>query len=182
MTTTINNILDFWFSKSMSDHWFSSTPDIDKQITDQYELVWEQASSGELDDWQQSGDGCLALCIVLDQFSLNMFRGSAKSFSTEQLAINISKLAIDAGWDKEINKDRVAFLYMPLMHSEKMEDQDLSVSSFEKAELEGNIRFAKHHREIIREYGRFPHRNKILGRESSLEEINYLNSDKAFTG
>lgn len=166
----------------MSEHWFSSTPEIDQQITEQFESVWEQARVGKLDAWKQTAEGCLALCIVLDQLPLNMFRGEIKSFSTEQQAVSVSKTAIEAGLDKEISKDQLAFLYMPLMHSENLGDQDLSVSKFEESELEGNIRFAKHHREIIREFGRFPHRNKILGRGSTQAEIDYLKSDKAFTG
>ena len=98
----------------------------------------------------------------------------------------VSKSAIKAGQDKEIDKECVAFLYMPLMHSENMEDQNLAVQSFEKAnfegDFEGDLRFAKHHRQIIRDFGRFPHRNQILGRESTHAEITYLNSEKAFTG
>ena len=85
-------------------------------------------------------------------------------------------------FDKEIDKDKVSFLYMPLMHSENIDDQNLSVKLFEKAALIDNLRFAKHHRDIIKKYGRFPHRNKILQRKSSRDEIDYLNSDNAFTG
>lgn len=179
---TLNDVLDFWFTKPMSDHWFSSTPQIDQQITHNYELLWQQAKDGRLQEWQENAEGCLALCIVLDQFPLNMFRGLEKSFSTEQQSAIITKHAIDKGFDAEIDKDRVAFLYMPLMHSENLVDQDHSIACFEKAGLDNNLRFAKHHREIIREYGRFPHRNDILGRESTQAELAYLNSKQAFTG
>jgi uncharacterized protein (DUF924 family) len=182
MKDDIAKVLDFWFTKPISDHWFSSTPKIDQQITDSYQSIWEQAKAGEFDVWKNSADGCLALCILLDQLPLNIFRGEAKSFSTEQRAVGITKYAIKAGFDNEISNDRVAFLYMPLMHSENMDDQDLAVTCFEKAGLEGNIRFAKHHREIVAQFGRFPHRNEALGRDSSDAEIEYLNSDKAFTG
>ena len=175
-------ILDFWFNEPINQHWFSSTPEIDRQISDLYEKTWEKAQAGEFQSWQQSAEGCLALCIVLDQFPLNMFRGTAKSFSTEQAAVRIAKWAIESNFDKKLSKDRLSFLFMPLMHSENLDDQDLAVSFFETAKLEGNIRFAKHHRELIREFGRFPHRNAILGRESTQEELDYLNSDKAFTG
>jgi uncharacterized protein (DUF924 family) len=182
VNSDITKVLNFWFTKPISDHWFSSTPEIDQQITDNYETVWEQAKASDLDSWKNSADGCLALCILLDQLPLNMFRGEAKSFSTEQQAVAITKHAIDTGLDTEINNDRVAFLYMPLMHSENMDDQNLAVECFAKAELEGNLQFAKHHRGIVEEYGRFPHRNKVLGRTSSAAEIEYLNSGKAFTG
>ena len=182
MRNDIDRVLDFWFTKPISDHWFSSTPDIDQQITDTYKSIWELAKSGEYDEWKTSADGCLALCILLDQLPLNMFRGEAKSFSTEQQAVSITKYAIKTGLDNEIANDRVSFLYMPLMHSENMADQDLAVSCFDKTKLEGNLRFAKHHRKIVAEFGRFPHRNEALGRASSPAEKEYLNSDKAFTG
>lgn len=184
--TKIIDILNFWFNKPMSEHWFSSTPEIDQQITDRYETVWLSAKAGELDHWrlseENSADGCLALCIVLDQMPLNMFRGTAKSFSTEQQAVGITKFAIENGLDEKISNDRVSFLYMPLMHSENMDDQHLAVKCFEKVELEGNLRFAKHHRGIVETFGRFPHRNEALGRESSQAEINYLDADNAFKG
>jgi len=178
----MTKVLRFWFSPPMSEHWFSSTPEIDQLIRDSYESLWQQAKAGELDNWQQNPGGCLALCILLDQMPLNMFRGTVKSFSTEQQAVEIAKLAIEKGFDNEIRNDRVAFLYLPLMHSEDMADQDLSVQYFEKAELENNLKFAKHHRGIVEKFGRFPHRNKALGRESSQAEVDYLNSDEAFAG
>jgi len=179
---TIEQVLNFWFTKPISNHWFNSTPEIDQQITDDYKSVWEQVQAGEFDRWKNSADGCLALCIILDQMPLNMFRGSAKSFSTEQQAVENTKHAIKEGFDNDIPNDRVAFLYMPLMHSENMDDQNLAVQCFEKAKLEGNLKFAKHHRGIVEEFGRFPHRNKALGRRNSQAEMDYLNSDKAFTG
>ena len=179
---TINDVLTFWFNKPMSDHWFSSTPEIDQEITDKFESVWEMAKAGELDFWQDSADGCLALCIILDQMPLNMFRNTVKSFSTEQQAVRVAKFAIDTGLDNVISEERVSFLYMPLMHSENMADQELCVKCFEKVKLDGNLRFAKHHRDIVELYGRFPHRNEILGRESTQAEMDYLMSKQAFTG
>ncbi len=173
--------MDFWFTKPMSDHWFSATPEIDQLIADNYKSLWQQAKKGQLDHWQESAEGCLALCIILDQMALNMFRNQAKGFSTEQLSVGITKDAISKGFDIEIAKDRVAFLYMPLMHSEDITDQDLSVACFKKAGLDHNYRFAQHHRALIREYGRFPHRNEILDRESTQAEIEYLNSKQVFT-
>lgn len=182
MNHEIEQVLAFWFTKPISVHWFSSTPQIDQKITDDYQSKWVQAKSGEFDDWKVSANGCLALCILLDQLPLNMFRGKAKSFSTEQQAVSIAKHAIEIGLDAEISNERVSFLYMPLMHSENMEDHDLAIKCFAKANLEGNLRFAKHHRGIVEQFGRFPHRNEALGRTSSPAEIEYLNSDKAFTG
>lgn len=178
----IENVLSFWFSKSMNKHWFSSTPEIDQQIANQYNTLWEKAKNGELKHWKTTSNGCLALCIILDQLPLNMFRNKVKSFETEQQAVAITKYAIKNKMDNDIENDKVSFLYMPLMHSEDNDDQDLCVKKFSARNLEHNLRFAKHHRDIVRKYGRFPHRNKILGRKSSQAEIDYLNSDKAFTG
>lgn len=179
---TPQHVLDFWYSKEMQGRWFSSTPALDDDIRRQFEALWLRAAAGELNGWQETPAGCLALVIVLDQLPLNMFRGTAKSFSTEQQAVEITRHAIEKGQDQRLPADRLAFLYMPLMHSESLADQDLSVQLFEAAKLESNLRFAQHHRELIRKHGRFPHRNSILGRQSTPEEIAYLASKAAFLG
>lgn len=179
---TPTDILDFWYTPPMREHWFSSTPAIDADIRNRYQALWQQASQGELDHWQATPEGCLALCIILDQFPLNMFRNEVKSFATEQQAVAVSKHAIAQGLDGLLPQEQRAFLYMPLMHSENLADQDISVAMFDSAGLAGNARFAHHHREIVRRFGRFPHRNAILGRESTPEEMAYLNSREAFTG
>ncbi|CAA6811185.1 MAG: DUF924 domain-containing protein [uncultured Thiotrichaceae bacterium] len=166
----------------MNQHWFSSTKTIDDEIRERFFDIWQDAQTGKYQSSQSSATGALALCIILDQLPLNMFRGKAKSFSTEQQAIDVSKHAIKKQLDNKLNDTQVAFLYMPLMHSENLEDQQLSVHSFEKRQIEGNLRFAKHHYGIIKKFGRFPHRNKILQRTSTAEEIAYLHSNEAFTG
>ena len=181
-TTSPQDILDFWYAAEMRSKWFASTPQVDAMIRERYEQVWETAQRGALDHWRDSPAGCLALTIVLDQFPLNMFRGTAKSFSTEQQAVAVTKHAIAQGFDRPIDKTQLAFLYLPLMHSEDLADQGLSVALFEAAGLENNLRFARHHREIVRRFGRFPHRNAILGRTNSTEELAYLNSKEAFKG
>ena len=180
--STPQDIIEFWYGERMRQRWFSSTPELDAEIRSKYENLWLQAGNGALDDWKASPEGCLALAVILDQFPLNMFRGEAKSFSTEQQAVACSKYCIAQGYDRKIPQDRVAFLYMPLMHSENLADQDLAVQLFERANLAHNLHFARHHRELIRRFGRFPHRNSILGRDSSAEEIAYLNSKEAFLG
>lgn len=175
-------IIDFWFSEEVRKLWFNSTPEFDAMLRDRYLGLWEQAAAGELDHWRQSAEGCLALAIVLDQFPLNMFRGEARSFSTEAQAREIARGAIDRGFDEQFAAERRAFLYMPFMHSEALEDQQLALELFDQEGLEGNLRFARHHHAIIERFGRFPHRNGILGRSSSADEIEYLNSKEAFTG
>ncbi len=179
---TPQDVLEFWYTPPMSAHWFSSTPAIDQSIHNRFAPAWEQARQGELDAWKQQAEGCLALCIILDQFPLNMFRGEARSFSTEQQAVAICKHAVSQGFDQQLVPERLMFLYMPLMHSEFMTDQDESVRLFTAAGLADNVRFAEHHRSIVARFGRFPHRNVILGRTSSAQEQEYLASDEAFTG
>ncbi len=182
MNNEINEVLDFWYAEENAKKWFKSTPEFDKEIRERFEPLWQSVADNKLKAWENSADGCLALCIVLDQFPLNMFRGDNKSFQTEHQSIQIAKVAIKKGLDAEIDVDRVSFLYMPLMHSEELQEQDLCVACFEKRGLEDNLRFAKHHRGLIEEFGRFPHRNEVLGRESTALEIAYLNSKRAFTG
>lgn len=182
MNNTPEEILEFWFTEPVNQHWFNSTQELDDQIKNRYQLLWEQAARGDMDDWKTTANGCLALVIILDQFPLNMFRGEARSFSTEQQAVSISHHAIEQGLDQQLPGDQVAFLYMPLMHSESLDDQDQAVASFEAAGLQYNLEFARHHREIVRRFGRFPHRNEALGRESTVEEREWLATDEAFKG
>jgi uncharacterized protein (DUF924 family) len=181
-TISPQDILDFWYAPEMRSKWFASTPQLDAMIRERFESLWEAAVRGELDAWRGSPEGSLALAIILDQFPLNMFRGAAKRFSSEGQAIALAKHAIAQGYDRQIEKAQLAFLYLPLMHSEDLADQDLSVELFAAAGLDNNLRFAQHHRDIVRRFGRFPHRNAILGRASSAEELAYLESKEAFKG
>lgn len=176
------DIINFWYLQRIQEQWFKSTPELDNEIRDTYYLLWKKAASGELDNWTSSAIGCLSLTIILDQFPLNMFRGQAKSFSSEEKSIQVAKIAISQELDKQLTKEQKIFLYMPLMHSENLIDQDMAIELFELAGLESNLRFAKHHRSIIKRFGRFPHRNIALNRESSDEEIAYLHSKEAFPG
>lgn len=182
VTTEPGAILDYWYSEAVRPCWFNSTPALDAEIRARFESLWCQAAAGELDAWQATPEGALALVIILDQLPLNMYRGRPEAFSTEQKAVAVAKGAIECGLDKQIARDRLMFLYMPLMHSEHLADQDLSVSSFASAGLADNLRWAEHHRNLVRRFGRFPHRNAILGRPSTPEELEYLDSPQAFKG
>lgn len=182
MPITPEDILDFWYSPRAKEKWFSSTPEFDSELSEKYADTWQSAAEDKLHDWSDTPTGCLALAIVLDQFPLNMFRGQPKSFQTEEKAREVARQAITKGFDKMLPKERLAFLYMPFMHSETLSDQEYSVSLFEAAELLDNIFFARHHHELIRRFGRFPHRNRILERASTKEELEYLNSSAAFNG
>lgn len=184
MTTNINaeSIIDFWFSETCKSCWFNSTPEIDQQIKQSYESLWLSASRGELDEWREQPHSALALVIILDQFPLNMFRGSGQSFSTEAASRDIARYAIDKEFDASLSNEQKMFLYLPFMHSEDIKDQNYSVELFTKAGLDENAKWAEHHRNIVKQFGRFPHRNSLLGRESSAEEIQWLASDEGFHG
>lgn len=178
----IQDILDYWYSPRISQRWFASTPALDDEIRTRYEALWRRAATGELDAWADTPDGALALAIVLDQLPLNMYRGKPAAFATEQQAVAVARATVARGDDQRLPRERVPFLYLPLMHSENLADQDQSVALFQRAGLADNLRFAEHHRGLIRRFGRFPHRNAILGRDSTPEEIAYLGSPEAFKG
>jgi len=182
MNASPQSIIAFWFSDPVKPLWFESTTDFDNLLRERFEMLWQQATAGKLDSWVESAEGALALVILLDQIPLNIYRGEARSFSTEAKAREIAGYAIDKGWDKALPKEQKAFLYMPFMHSESLVDQDRSVALYEAAGLEYNLRFAKHHQDIVRRFGRFPHRDDILGRQSTEAEAAYLASDEAFHG
>lgn len=182
MTITPMHILEFWYSERIKKKWFASTPKFDHELLNKYENIWNKAAQGKLDKWLNESSSSLALIIILDQFPLNMFRGQAKSFATESKAIEVTLHAINNKFDQHIEPDKLPFLFMPLMHSEDLQHQKMSVSLYKSNKLEGNIRFAEHHRDIIKEFDRFPHRNAILGRENTEREIEYLASQHAFKG
>lgn len=170
----ISEILSFWFSPEVKSKWFNSTPEFDNDLRQRYESTWGLARADSFDHWEQEPDGALALVIILDQFPLNMFRTDARQFSTESHARRIAGHAIENGFHLKLGKEQQAFLFLPFMHSESIEDQNFSVEMYAAAGLEDNLRYAKHHRDVVERFGRFPHRNEFLGRVSTAEEIEYL--------
>ena len=183
-----SDLLHYWFLPNNKKHWFNSTPAIDEEIREKFESLWSIAYSGELDDWRGSPKSCLALIIILDQLPLNMFRGHAKCFLSEKMALELCHYALLQGYDKDMHEEELVFLLMPLGHSETMSDQKLHLELIEwhtqngKIESQDVLRFANHHHDLVEEFGRFPHRNAILGRKSTPQEVEYLASDRAFTG
>ena len=175
-------IIDFWFADDVRKLWFNSTAEFDRSLRERFEDILKQADQGELDHWMESAAGCLALVIILDQFPLNMFRGNAQSFATEARSREVARVAIENGFDKALAAEQQAFLYMPFMHSEDIADQELALELFAQPGMESNLRFARHHHALVETYGRFPHRNAVLGRTSTAAEIEYLNSREAFSG
>ncbi|MGB0721185.1 MAG: DUF924 family protein [Gammaproteobacteria bacterium] len=175
-------IIQMWFSEPVRPMWFKSTPEFDSGLRDRYAGLWREAAAGNLDDWSATADGALALVIVLDQFPLNMFRDEAAAYSTEAHARRVADIAIARGDDRNLPEERRAFLYLPFMHSENLEDQERSIALYESADMRDNLRWARHHRDIVARFGRFPHRNEALGRASTDAERAWLASDAAFRG
>ncbi len=179
---TPQSIVDFWFSEPVRKRWFDSTPEFDAQLKQRFEGVWEAAARGDLADWEATPEGVLALVIVLDQFPLNMFRGRPESFATEAASRAVAERAIARDFDAQLDDEGKPFLYLPFMHSEALQDQERSVALFAAAGLEASLKWARHHRDIVKRFGRFPHRNAILGRANSAEEQAYLDDPGAFRG
>lgn len=180
-----DRILDYWFGPPDSEihgtfreMWYRGGPEIDAQIAERFEAFYEHAATGELDGWRKQARSCLALILLLDQFPRNMFRGQPRSFATDAKAVETARHAVERGYDRRLDLDTQQFYYMPFEHSEDMADQRRAVELFRAAidheRKEENIGFAVKHLEIIERFGRFPHRNAILGRESTAEEIKFL--------
>lgn len=175
-------VLDFWFAPSVQPLWFAATPEFDTALRARFLATHQAAAAGELSDWETTAAGALALVIVLDQFPLNMFRGQPESFATEAAAREVADRAIARGFDRGLSPEQRQFLYLPFMHGEALADQARSVELYQEPGLEEGLRFARHHRDLIQRFGRFPHRNAILGRSSTPEELAYLASPEAFHG
>jgi uncharacterized protein (DUF924 family) len=180
-STLVMQILNFWFGDpSSSDygqpqpHWFNSTPELDQNVRDTFGHSYEQASKGELDEFKKTPEGSLALILIFDQFSRNMFRGTPQVYAMDTQAVEIAKEAIQMGFDQELTDFQRKFIYMPFMHSEDLKEQNKSVELFESLGEEATLKYALSHRDIVARFGRFPHRNGILNRESTPQEIAFL--------
>lgn len=169
------DILAFW-REAGRDRWYKRDDAFDADIRRRFLALWQKAAAGGLASWEASDDGALALVIVLDQFPRNMFRGDASAFSSDALARDVARRAIDRGADRRIDPGLLEFLYMPLMHSEHLHDQLHCVALFQDTDNAENLKYAEEHADIIRRFGRFPHRNGLLGRETTPDEQAFLDS------
>ena len=168
-------IIEFWFSELTPDDWWKKNPHLDGLIEQRFGDVHRMATAGELSDWRTSPLGRLAEIIVLDQFSRNMYRGSALAFANDGMALVLAQEAVRSGADRDMNADQKAFLYMPYMHSESplIHTQAVKLVGTEGMN-QNNLDFELRHRAIIDRFGRYPHRNEICGRVSSDEELMFL--------
>ena len=167
------DVLAFWRAAG-EEKWFEKDDVFDRAIRENFLSTYEAAAAGRLNDWEKTPDGALALIIVLDQFPRNMFRGDARAFATDPLALAVTQRALASGFDRKIDHELVPFLYMPMMHSESIADQRRCVDLFRDYGNENNLKFAEIHRDIVERFGRFPHRNLVLGRISTAEEKTFL--------
>jgi uncharacterized protein (DUF924 family) len=166
------NVVSFWQEAGPS-LWFAKDRRFDHRFRERFLALHEAAARGELANWQATPPGALALLILLDQYPRNAFRGTARMYATDALARSIAERAIERRYDREIPPALRVFVYLPYGHSESLADQNRSVQL--AAPLgEPSLSHARHHREIVRRFGRFPHRNDILGRRSTAEERAYL--------
>ena len=185
MPTEANEVLAFWFGREdepdygeFREAWFRKDPEFDQQVQERFGPLYERAAAGELDGWREEARSCLALVICLDQFPRNMFRGDGRTHATDDKALETARYALERALDRELPPFQRVFVYMPFMHSESVEDQRRSVELFgrlaEKPGAPDLTSYAVGHMEIVERFGRFPHRNVILGRETTPEEAEFL--------
>ena len=173
----IDDVLGFWFERLAPEQWFEMDAALDDEIRAHFGALYRLAAGGGRDGWRETPEATLALVIVLDQFPRNMFRESAKAFASDAKALAVANLAVERGFDMKLPEIRRRFLYLPFEHSESLEDQRTSVRLVrERGGNENAIDYAERHLVVIERFGRFPHRNEILGRENTEEEAEFLAS------
>lgn len=195
----IEFVLDFWFGEiddelapeKQGKLWYAATAEQDLEIMAKFESLVEQAAAGQLEQWQEHPRGSLALIVLLDQMTRNIYRGTAKAFAFDQFALKYCLEGIDRGYDQSLCLIEKCFYYHPLEHCESLEMQNLCLIKFNELEdeyfqprhlnvIQNALNFANQHADIIEKFGRFPHRNKVLSRVSSSEELDYLQTAKRF--
>ena len=183
--SAVEAILNFWFGHPEEisygkprQVWFEANPEFDRALQNAFMSEYQWAATGELEDWKASPRSCLALILLLDQFPRNVFRGTPQAFATDRQALATARYAIKHQFDCQLLPVQRWFIYLPLEHSETLDDQQQSVELFTQLKDDPDsaepIAFAIQHRDIIQRFGRFPHRNQILGRETTPEEAEFL--------
>jgi uncharacterized protein (DUF924 family) len=167
-------IIKFWFEEIEPAMWWKKDEAFDALLVERYSEIHARASRCELFEWRKHPQGRLAEIIVLDQFSRNMFRDTARAFATDAMSLTLSQEAIACQADQALTPIQRSFLYMPFMHSESLQIHEIAVELYRKNGLKGNLDFELKHKRIIEKFGRYPHRNEVLGRQSTAEEIAFL--------
>ena len=167
-------VLTFWFEEISQAQWWKKDVDFDQLISDRFSVIHSRAARCELFDWRNSAKGRLAEIIVLDQFSRNMFRGSPGAFAHDQMALVLAQEAVSLGIDKLLTPIEQGFIYLPYMHSESLKIHEVAEKLYRQPGFQGSLEWEIKHKRIIERFGRYPHRNDILGRKSTKEEIEFL--------
>lgn len=176
--STPDEVLAYWLDEVGPEGWYVGGAELDAAIRDRFARAWDRASEGGLSLWQTYSSGTLAYILLTDQFPRNMYRDDARSFALDRVALAAAKMAISRGWDLKIDEPARQFFYLPLMHSEILSDQDRCVRLILTRLPEHgapNLLHARAHREVIRRFGRFPHRNVALNRQTRPAEQEYIN-------
>ncbi len=178
---TAAEVVTFW-REAGPDAWFKKDDAFDAALRDRFLATYEAASDGALSAWEATAEGALALLLLLDQFPRNMFRGRARMFETDPMARGIAAGALVRGFDAQVPAELRSFFYLPFEHSESMRDQERSVALCKATGDADLLKWAEVHADIIRRFGRFPHRNAVLGRATTAEEQAFLDDEKSFKG
>lgn len=173
-------ILHFWFKELTPNQWWMKDKNLDAMIRTKFIDLHHQATLGELYNWRECAEGALAEIIILDQFSRNIYRNESKSFTFDSMALVLSQEAIRRGYNKTLQPAKRTFLYLPFMHSESLKIHQKAIKLFAEPGLEENLKFEQEHMKIIERFGRYPHRNKALQRDSTKEEEKFLASHAGF--
>jgi len=163
-------LLDFWFNKVGEEGWWAHDPKLDQQCAARFKSLWQDKQALPAEAFLERADDALAAVLLFDQLPRNMFRGTARAFATDELARAVARGAIAHGYDIQIGGAGRRFFYMPFQHSEDLDDQQLSLNLFEAAGDSRSLQFAREHHALIKRFGRFPHRNAVMGRNTLPEE------------
>ena len=173
-------VLDFWYGELSPEQWFTTSREVDATIRSRFGTMLEESAEKQPEEARTEPDGALAAVILFDQFPRNIYRGTRQAFAFDPLALELCHHAISRGFDREMEVKEKQFLYMPLMHSEAMGDQDKAVELFTALGKENARKYAVEHRDIIARFGRFPHRNRVLERESTADELAFLEEHEGY--
>jgi uncharacterized protein (DUF924 family) len=179
VTHDANDVIGFWFGELTVNDWFGGSKDLDARIAEKFSSTHAAVAAGETFAWRKTAEGRLAEVIVLDQFSRQLYRGSAKSFAFDGMALVMSQEAVAQHADRELSGPKRTFLYMPYMHSESLVVHEEGLRLFTEVGDENALKFERMHADVLRRFGRYPKRNEVLGRESTPEELEYIKSGNA---
>lgn len=173
-----DKIIQFWFVEHTFKDWFGSKPEFDAKLREQFFDVFDHVSAGEMSHWREKSEGRLAEILVLDQFSRQFFRGEARAFARDGMALTLAQELVASGGDKSLSQAQRSFAYLPFMHSESLKIHDEAIRLFTDLGDENNLKYELAHRDVIVKFSRFPKRNAALGRVSTPAEIEYM-ADRA---